>query len=119
MEDQFFELLEKMYIEIQEMKTNMATKQDIAGMATKQDIANMATKQDIADMATKQDISNMATKQDIVRLENRMDANHRTLYDGYKQTMEGITEIKDELQIIKQQIEDHEIRLRFCESAIK
>lgn len=101
MEDQFFELLEKMYIEIQEMKTNMATKQDIANMATKQDIADMAT------------------KQDIVRLENRMDANHRALYDGYKQTMEGITEIKDELQIIKQQIEDHEIRLRFCESAIK
>ncbi len=27
---------------------------------------------------------NMATKQDIVRLENKMDTNHRALYDGYK-----------------------------------
>ena len=27
---------------------------------------------------------NVATKQDIVRLENKMDTNHKALYDGYK-----------------------------------
>ncbi len=32
---------------------------------------------------------NMATKHDIVRLENKMDANHKALYDGYKLTYEN------------------------------
>lgn len=29
---------------------------------------------------------NVATKHDIVRLENKMDENHKALYDGYKLT---------------------------------
>ncbi len=46
--EQLFEFMTKMYGEMQEMRENMATKQDI------------------------------------VRLENKMDTNHRALYDGYK-----------------------------------
>lgn len=61
MEDKVFDLLEKMYIEMQEMKINMATKQDI------------------------------------VRIENKMDTNHKALYDGYKQSIEGITEVNEKL----------------------
>ena len=54
-----YDLLEKLYIEVQDMKSNMATKDDIANMATKDDIANMATKDDIANMATKDDIASL------------------------------------------------------------
>lgn len=64
MEDKVFDLLEKMYIEMQEMKSTMATKQDI-----------------------------VETRQDIVSLENKMDTNHKALYDGYKQSIEGIMEL--------------------------
>lgn len=93
MEDKTFELLEKLYIEMQEMKQNMATKADIANMATKDDI------------------SNMATKQDIVRLENKMDANDKALYDGYKQIIEGISEINDKLDKLTNRVENQEIKL--------
>lgn len=45
-----YDLLEKLYIEVQDIKGNMATKDDIVNMATKDDIANMATKDDIASL---------------------------------------------------------------------
>lgn len=64
MDDKVFDLLEKMYIEMQEMKSTMANKQDI-----------------------------VETRQDIVSLENKMDTNHKALYDGYKQSIEGIMEL--------------------------
>ena len=57
MDDKIFDLLEKMYVEIQEMKANMVTKDDLA-----------------------------KTNQSIVRLEDKMDTNHKALYDGYKLT---------------------------------
>ncbi len=40
--------IRNMKADIQNIKANMATKDDIANMATKDDIANMATKDDIA-----------------------------------------------------------------------
>ncbi|OLS02602.1 hypothetical protein TICRE_14030 [Tissierella creatinophila DSM 6911] len=50
-----FNLLEKMYSQMQEMKENMATKDDLVKI-----------------------------NQSILRLENKMDTNHKALYDGYK-----------------------------------
>lgn len=58
MDEKMFELLEKMYIEFQDMKSNMATKEDLS--------------------KAKQEL-----KHDIVRIENKMDQNHKALYDGY------------------------------------
>ncbi|WP_207550739.1 hypothetical protein [Paramaledivibacter caminithermalis] len=37
----------------------------------------------------------------MVRLENKMDNNHKALYDGYKQSIEGITDIRQKLDIIQ------------------
>lgn len=85
MDDNVFELLEKMYIEMQEMKANMSTKQDIV---------------------------NMATKQDMVRIENKMDTNHKALYDGYKQSIEGITEVNEKLDRLTDRVENQEIKLQ-------
>ena len=123
MDNKVFDLLEKMYIEMQEMKGNMATKDDIANMATKDDIANMATKDDIVNMATKDDIANMATKDDIikinhslVRLEQKMDIHHKALYDGYKQSIEGITDIKEKLEKLTDRVENQEIKLQVLRS---
>lgn len=80
MDDKVFELLEKMYIEMQEMKVNIATKQDI------------------------------------VRLENKMDINHKALYDGYKQSIEGITEVNEKLDKLTDRVENQEIKLQILKS---
>jgi len=80
MDNKVYDLLEKMYIEMQEMKVNMATKQDI------------------------------------VRLENMMDINHKALYDGYKQSIEGITEVKEKLDKLTERVENQEIQLKVLKS---
>ena len=41
---------------LDEIRKDMATKEDIKNMATKEDIKNMATKEDIKNMATKEDM---------------------------------------------------------------
>lgn len=81
MEDKAFDLLEKMYIKMQQMEANMATKQDI------------------------------------VRLEDKMDTNHKALYDGYKQSIEGINEIRQRLDKLTDRVENQEIKLQVLKSA--
>ena len=67
MDDKIFDLLEKLYIEMQSMKSSMATKEDLTEL-----------------------------KHDLIRLENKMDRNDKALFDGYKLTYEklGILEAK-------------------------
>lgn len=64
--------------EIQGMKSNMATKEDIASMATKEDIANMATRQDLKGLASKEDVNKvfhelMNTEKWVGKLETRIE----------------------------------------------
>ncbi|WP_018212345.1 hypothetical protein [Desulfitobacterium hafniense] len=117
MDDKMFALLEKMYREMQKLKQDMATKQDISNMATKQDIANMATKQDIANMATKQDIANMATRQDIVRLEDKMDTNFKALYDGYTLTYEKLSALEDKVDKLSIKVENQNVEIKVIKAA--
>lgn len=93
MEEKVFGLLEKLYIEMQYMKGNMATKEDLEELR-----------------------ETIATKQDIVRLEDKMDSNHKALYDGYKQSIEGITEVKNKLEELTDRVENQEIRLQVLKS---
>ena len=128
MEDnKLFDLVEKMYADLSskmgnmesrmdKMEANMATKDDIANMATKDDIANMATKDDIANMVTKDDMANMATKHDIIRLENKMDANHKALYDGYKLTYEKLEVLEEKVTGIEKHVEKHDVEIRVIKS---
>lgn len=67
-------------------------------------------------MATKDDLADMATKHDIVRLENKMDANDKALFDRYKQSIEGITEINEKLDKLTDRIENQEIKLQVLKS---
>ena len=92
MEDKTFELLEKLYIEMQDMKQDMATKEDLKGMATKEDLIKV--------------------NQSIVRLENKMDANHKVLYDGYKLTYEKLTMLEDKVDQIDKKVESQDLEIR-------
>ena len=113
-----FDLVEKMYVDLSSKMGNMESRMDKmeANMATKDDIANMATKDDIANMATKDDLANMATKHDIIRLENKMDANHKALYDGYKLTYEKLEVLEEKVTGIEKHVEKHDVEIRVIKS---
>jgi uncharacterized phage infection (PIP) family protein YhgE len=116
MEDKVFDLLERLYVDVQDMKTDMQSmKTGMRDMKT--GMQDMKT--DMQDMKT--DMQNMkdtmATKQDLARLENKMDINHKALYDGYKQSIEGIQEIKYELNKLTDRVENQEIQLQVIKTA--
>ena len=79
--EQLFEFMTKMYSEMQEKKENMATKDDLA-----------------------------KTNQSIVRLEDKMDVNHKALYDGYKQTYEKLTVLEKKVDEIDNKVEKQDLR---------
>ncbi|KAB3531170.1 hypothetical protein F8154_13155 [Alkaliphilus pronyensis] len=119
--------------EMDEMKQVMATKEDLKGMASKEDIKNMATKEDLKGMATKEDIKNMATKEDlkgmatkedIIKLnnnlfimENQLKNEIAIVYDGYKQCVEGISNINYKIDRLTEKVDNQEIRLQVLKTA--
>lgn len=54
MEDRTFELLEKLYLDMQYMKTEMKEMKE--AMVVKDDLKNFATKDDLKKLATKDDL---------------------------------------------------------------
>lgn len=45
-------------------------------------------------------------EKNMVRMENKMDENHKALYDGYKQNSEVITEIRDDVKELKSRVKN-------------
>ena len=66
-------------------------------------------------MATMQ--QNMATKQDIVRLENKMDANDKALYDGYKLTYEKLLTLENKVDEIDKKVERQDVEIIVIKAA--
>ena len=92
MEDKIFELIEKMYNEMQNGFREVC--------------------KDIIRLDRKVDDKVDDVRQDIVRLENKMDENHKALYDGYKQNSEAVTEIREDIKDLKFRVENQEIALK-------
>ena len=86
--EQLFEFMTKMYSEMQEMRKNMATKNDLA-----------------------------KTNQAIVGLENKIDVNNKALYDGYKLTYETLTALKNKVNEIDAKIDKHDIEIKVIKKA--
>ena len=91
MDDKMFGLLEKMYIEFQDMKSNMATKEDLFKVE-------------------------QGLKHDLVRLENKMDQNHKALYDGYKLTYEKLEVLEEKVNEIDKNVEIQDVEIRVIKS---
>lgn len=87
MDDKIYDLLERLYIDMQEMNSKMATKEDV-----------------------------MLTRQDIVRIENKMDINHKALYDGYKQSIEELNDLREKLDTLTHKVDNQEIKLQVLKS---
>ncbi|HZX21669.1 MAG TPA: hypothetical protein VFF25_04705 [Clostridia bacterium] len=81
--EQLFEFMTKMYSEMQEMGKDMVTKDDLA-----------------------------KTNQAIVKLENKIDANHKTSYDGYKLTYEKLTTLENRADEIDAKIDKHDVEIK-------
>ena len=60
---------------------------------------------------------NMATKHDIIRLEDKMDTNHKALYDGYKQTYEKLTILENKVNEIDNKVEKQDVEIRVIKGA--
>ena len=86
--EQLFEFMTKMYDEMQGIKENMATKDGLA-----------------------------KTNQSIVRLENKMDANHKALYDGYKLTYEKLIILEEKVNEIDKKVERQDVEIRVIKGA--
>lgn len=57
MDNKVYDLLEKLYIEVEKIKSNMATKEDLSNMATKEDLTIL--------------------RQKLILIEEKMDKNHK------------------------------------------
>jgi len=88
MDAKLLDLVEKMYTEIQDMKFNMATKEDLSKVEEN-------------------------LRYDIVRLEDKMDNNHKALYDGYKLNYEKLNSLENKVNEIdkKVEVQDFEIKV--------
>ena len=62
MDDRVYDLLEKLYLEVQGIKRNMATKDDIKDMVVKDDLKNFATKDDLNNKADKTELHEHSNK---------------------------------------------------------
>lgn len=91
MDEKMFELLEKMYIEVQDIKSIMATKEDLTKV--------------------KQEL-----KHDIVKIESKMDQNHKALYDGYKLTYEKLGSLEEKVNDIDKKVERQDVEIRVIKS---
>lgn len=131
MEEKVFNLMEKMYIEMQDMKKGLQSEMQDMTKGLKSEMQDMkkGLQSEMQDMkkglqSEIQDLKGevkgikevMATKQDIVRLENKMDENHKALYDGYKQSIEGIQEINHRLDKLTDRVDNQEASIRQLKS---
>ncbi|NLJ39993.1 MAG: hypothetical protein GX352_00010 [Clostridiales bacterium] len=60
--------------------------------------------------------SNTATKHDLVRLENKMDENHKALYDGYKLTYEKLVSLEEKFESMSKSVERQDVEISFIKS---
>ncbi len=56
-------------------------------------------------------------KQDIVRLENKMDTNHKALYDGYELTYEKLITLEKKVDEIENKVEKQDVEIRVIKGA--
>ena len=56
-------------------------------------------------------------KGDIIRLENKMDVNHKALYDGYKLTYEKLTVLEEKVNKVDRKVERQDVEIRVIKEA--
>lgn len=96
MEDKLFELMTKMYSDINSKMDAMDKKLEV-----------MDEKLLVMDKK----LDNKADKQDIVHIENKLDSDSKALYDGYKQTYEKLTAVEKKVNDIAVEVEKQDVEI--------
>ena len=91
MDEKIFNLLETMYSDLTNKIDNMGK-----GLKELKDIS--------------------ATKHDLVRFEDKMDHNHKALYDGYKLTYEKLEVLEGKVNEIDKKVERQDVEIRVIKS---
>ena len=103
MDDRVYDLLEKLYLEVQGIKGNMATKNDIKDMVVKDDLKNFATKDDLKNFATKDDLKDFATKDDLKNFVTKDDIKNMATKDDIELLAD---ELHTEIQTVLDEVKD-------------
>jgi predicted nuclease with TOPRIM domain len=127
MDEKIYDLLEKLYIDLNTKIDKMDGRLDrmddrfdqIDGRLDQMDdrFDQMDGRLDRMDDRFDNVESIMATKQDIARLEDKMDKNFKALFDGYHLTYEKCTEIDKKVDIIDSKVEKHDVEIRVIKGA--
>lgn len=96
MEEKTFELIEKMYSEMQ--KGFSAIRSEMAEGFTE-------VRREMTEGLTE-------VRQSIVLLENKVDVNLKALYDGYQQNTESINRIEKKIDILDEKVDRHDLEIR-------
>lgn len=65
-----------------------------------------------SDLTNRIDNMGKDLKQDIARLEDKMDQNHISLYDGYKLTYEKLEILEEKVNKIDEKVERQDVEIR-------
>lgn len=103
MEDKMFELMTKMYSEIQELKQTMPTKDDLFEVKKEIDLV----KKDVA--LIKKDVE--TTRKDIVHLEHNLLNKIDALFDAREVQIDRETEIVTNLKQVQNKVDKLDLRI--------
>ena len=76
--------------DIETIKKNMATKDDLKNFATRDDLKNFATRDDLKNFATRDDLKNFATRDDLKNFATRDDLKNYATRDELKSEIAGL-----------------------------
>ena len=142
-------LRQEMKAELDKIRSEMATKEDLKAFATKEDLKAFATKEDLKPFATKEDLKQFATKEDFLEFERRLNSAIEKIREGVRLYIldleREIVEIKSKLRfydfdyiarqndamikilkdlyeektIISEKLKEHEKRITDIETVVK
>lgn len=94
MEDKTFVLLEKLYIEMQSIRSEMATKDEMnAGFET---VNNRIGSMELS----------------LVRMEDKYDTKLSAVFDGLTANTEAVNSLRTEMKTLETKVDDHEVKLK-------
>lgn len=93
MDEKMFDLLEKMYIEVQDIKSNMACKKDLDNVHDE-------------------------LKHNMVQMENKMDENNKALYDGYKLSYEKLESLKRKVNKVDKNVREQDLEIKVIKGGV-
>ncbi|MBE3100756.1 MAG: hypothetical protein IMZ47_00560 [Firmicutes bacterium] len=101
MEEKTFELIEKMYSEMQKGFSAIRSEMAEGFSEVRREMTEGFTE----------------VRQSIVLLENKVDVNLKALYDGYQQNTESINRIEKKIDILDEKVDRHDLEIRVIKNS--